>query len=61
MTELIIAKLCEYEQDDSVRMVLLEGAGERAFCAGGDIVSLGEMSRDNQVTYSIVSSRVALL
>jgi enoyl-CoA hydratase len=34
------AKLKVWETDDSVRAVLIEGAGERAFCAGGDIVKL---------------------
>lgn len=30
-------RLAAWERDDSIRMVLIEGAGERAFSAGGDI------------------------
>ncbi|OAN50839.1 enoyl-CoA hydratase [Paramagnetospirillum marisnigri] len=33
LTRILVA----WEEDDSVRLVVLEGAGERAFCAGGDI------------------------
>ncbi|PHK94895.1 enoyl-CoA hydratase [Pseudoroseomonas rhizosphaerae] len=31
------AALAEWRDDASVRLVLLEGAGDRAFCAGGDV------------------------
>jgi enoyl-CoA hydratase len=34
------AKLKAWETDDTVKAVLIEGAGEKAFCAGGDIVKL---------------------
>lgn len=33
----LAAQLGEWATDDSVGAVLIEGAGERAFCAGGDI------------------------
>ncbi|MUL66087.1 3-hydroxyisobutyryl-CoA hydrolase [Mycobacterium sp. CBMA 234] len=32
--------LAAWEQDDSIRAVLLTGAGERGLCAGGDVVAL---------------------
>jgi enoyl-CoA hydratase len=32
--------LTTWENDDSVRSVLLQGAGERGLCAGGDVVAL---------------------
>ncbi|MGI4811911.1 MAG: enoyl-CoA hydratase/isomerase family protein [Janthinobacterium lividum] len=40
MTEQIAARLAAWRDDTAVRGVLLRGAGERAFCAGGDIRAL---------------------
>lgn len=40
MIRSIDAALTEWEHDDEVRVVLLDGAGERGFCAGGDIKAL---------------------
>ena len=38
-----LARLCgEIESDASVRVVILRGAGERAFCAGSDLASLAQ-------------------
>ncbi|MEX0582634.1 MAG: enoyl-CoA hydratase/isomerase family protein, partial [Sneathiella sp.] len=34
------SQLTEWETDENVKAVLIEGAGEKAFCAGGDIVKL---------------------
>jgi enoyl-CoA hydratase len=41
----IDAALDRFEADPAVALVLLEGAGERGLCAGGDIRSLYESSR----------------
>jgi enoyl-CoA hydratase len=41
----IDAALDQFEGDPAVGMVLLEGAGERGLCAGGDIRGLYESSR----------------
>src|SRR5262245_31833932 len=38
--------LDRFEADDAVSVVLLEGAGERGLCAGGDIRGLYESSRE---------------
>jgi enoyl-CoA hydratase len=43
----IDAALDRFEADPAVGLVLLEGAGERGLCAGGDIRSLYESSRAN--------------
>jgi len=40
MVELLTPKLLEWQADPSIAMVMLEGAGEKAFCAGGDVVQL---------------------
>jgi enoyl-CoA hydratase/carnithine racemase len=41
----IDAALDQFEKDPAVRLLLLEGAGERGLCAGGDIRGLYESSR----------------
>ena len=40
MIRLLTPQLEAWAQDEQVVMVLLKGAGEKAFCAGGDVVSL---------------------
>ena len=40
MLELLSEKLSTWEQDDKVVCVFLQGAGDKAFCAGGDIRKL---------------------
>jgi enoyl-CoA hydratase len=45
MTRGIVAALDAFEADPAVSLVLLEGAGERGLCAGGDIRSLYESAR----------------
>ncbi len=40
MVRLLQRHLSAWEQDDQVQAVVLRGAGEKAFCAGGDIRSL---------------------
>src|SRR5262245_64865891 len=38
-----LARLCgQVETDPEIRVVILRGAGERAFCAGSDLASLAE-------------------
>lgn len=43
MLEGLTARLADWERDDRVRLVVLRGAGDKAFCAGGDIRSLRDM------------------
>ncbi|TFB69068.1 enoyl-CoA hydratase/isomerase family protein [Cryobacterium glaciale] len=40
MIRSIAAALTEWAEDDAVQTVLLTGSGDRALCAGGDIVSI---------------------
>src|SRR5665213_4434028 len=42
MCEAMIAALLDWRGDDAVEAVLIDHAGERGFCAGGDIRSLAE-------------------
>jgi enoyl-CoA hydratase len=42
MCELMTAQLKRWAQDDAVKAVVVRGAGEKAFCAGGDVVRLYE-------------------
>src|SRR5882757_3462616 len=44
MSEVVDAALDRFEADPDVAVVLLEGAGERGLCAGGDIRGLYESS-----------------
>jgi enoyl-CoA hydratase/carnithine racemase len=40
MIRLLVPQLEKWQQDPKIAMVFLDGSGERAFCAGGDIVSM---------------------
>ncbi|MDM7490491.1 enoyl-CoA hydratase/isomerase family protein [Rhodococcus sp. CSLK01-03] len=46
MVKVMAAALDEWAKDDSVRAVVVDGAGERGLCAGGDIVSIYHDARD---------------
>ncbi len=49
MIDLILPRLDEAAADDRVKAILLNSAGEKAFCAGGDVVNLYNsiMSEEN--------------
>ncbi len=47
MCELLEKQLGSWQEDDSVAMVILRGAGERAFCAGGDLHGLYKSMQQN--------------
>ena len=40
MVDLLQAKLDAWRSDDSIAAIFIEGAGEKAFCAGGDVQAL---------------------
>jgi enoyl-CoA hydratase len=42
MVDALYGQLADWADDDSVRMVVIRGAGERAFCAGGDVRAVCE-------------------
>ncbi len=43
------AALDAWEHDDAVRHIIVTGAGDKAFCAGGDIRQLYDMGRRGQI------------
>jgi len=45
MCKAMIKAMQAWENDDRIGAVLVEGAGDRAFCAGGDIVMLQESAK----------------
>ncbi|KAL8601355.1 hypothetical protein ACOMHN_054648 [Nucella lapillus] len=46
MIRQIYPKMVEWETDPSVSMVLIKAAGEKAFCAGGDIMAVTESGKE---------------
>ncbi|ALS98589.1 enoyl-CoA hydratase/isomerase family protein [Lacimicrobium alkaliphilum] len=40
MIELLLPQLQSWREDDSIVLVLIDGASEKAFCAGGDVVAM---------------------
>lgn len=47
MVELLLETLTAWSQREDIVAVLLKGAGEKAFCAGGDVVSLYKSMNTN--------------
>ncbi len=45
MVRLIHPQMLEWAQDDTISRVVLKAAGERAFCAGGDIRAIYDLGR----------------
>jgi enoyl-CoA hydratase/carnithine racemase len=47
MINLLTPQLEKWQKDPQIAMVFLDGSGERAFCAGGDIVSMYKSMQDS--------------
>ncbi len=47
MCELLAAQLTHWEQDNDILFVILQGAGEKAFCAGGDLHQVYASMQEN--------------
>ena len=50
--------LAELEKDAEIRVVILTGAGEKAFIAGGDISHLGTLDVDSAREFALLAQRV---
>ncbi len=48
MTVAVRAQLAEWAADEAIQAVAVEGAGEKAFCAGGDVVQVVKDFRDGR-------------
>lgn len=48
MIKLLEPQLRLWADDDAIAMVILKGAGDKAFCAGGDVVSLHGVMKTKQ-------------
>lgn len=52
MIDLLTEQLTQWQHDDAIAMVILDAQGEKAFCAGGDIVKLYHSMVESQNTNS---------
>jgi len=52
MVESLLPQLQAWQADNSISMVLLQGAGDKAFCAGGDIRDLYKAMLDKPDEYA---------
>ena len=52
MVALLTPQLTKWKSDSQIALVILQGTGEKAFCAGGDIVDLYTSMKANHGEYS---------
>lgn len=60
MTQRMISLFSELEEDDDIRVVIITGAGEKAFCAGADIKEFASV-RDQVIEKKLRNENQALL
>ncbi|KAI1327992.1 enoyl-CoA hydratase/isomerase [Xylariaceae sp. FL0255] len=46
MIRKIVPRLVEWEQSDLANVIVMKGAGDKAFCAGGDVAALANQNRE---------------
>lgn len=47
MINVIYPQLRKWEMDDTMKMVLIKGTGDRAFCSGGDVKTIAQKGRND--------------
>ncbi|MFQ3198587.1 MAG: enoyl-CoA hydratase/carnithine racemase, partial [Paraglaciecola sp.] len=47
MIQLLMAQLVAWQKDPDISVVILDGSGEKAFCAGGDVVAMHTAMAEN--------------
>lgn len=57
MMRAIDSALTEWCDDDRIRAILIDGTGDRAFCAGGDIRALYKTVEDSRFEFAIIFFR----
>ncbi|MFT4993081.1 MAG: enoyl-CoA hydratase/carnithine racemase [Paraglaciecola sp.] len=57
MIRLLMPKLEQWQQDPAIAMVVLDGVGDKAFCAGGDVVAMHDamLSAEGELSASLQS------
>ncbi|KAK1966678.1 enoyl-CoA hydratase/isomerase [Colletotrichum eremochloae] len=48
MIRKILPRLVEWEKSDLANVVVIKGAGEKAFCAGGDVTALAKYNKESK-------------
>ena len=56
MSQAIYSQLKEWE--NSLNLVIIEGSGEKAFCAGGDIRTITSLPKGSPIQVNILFSRI---
>jgi len=53
MIDVLYPQLLQWQQNDDISVVFLQGSGEKAFCAGGDIVHMYNAMQKQPGEYSV--------
>ncbi|KAI1341966.1 enoyl-CoA hydratase/isomerase [Xylariaceae sp. FL0016] len=48
MIRKILPRLIEWEKSDMANVIVMKGAGDKAFCAGGDVATLAQQNKQGQ-------------
>lgn len=47
MIRKIVPRMIEWEKSDMANIIIMKGAGEKAFCAGGDVAALAQFNQES--------------